>query len=267
MELRTSALNCLTIKDPYTKCLEVNRLRKAYLQGQVSLQAEAELSDVHLEIPGRPSQPTLVDPRLVKRRSMATPEGRSALLHALAHIEFNAINLALDAIWRFASMPNSYYVDWLKVAQEESLHFELLQNHLQENYGISYGHFPAHSSLWEMVQKTTGDVLARMALVPRTMESRGLDAVPAIRDRFTQIHDQPAVEILNRILKDEVGHVEIGNRWFNYLCTERKLNPIEAYANLAVEYQAPILKGPFNLEARRAAGFTEEELQVLQGFC
>ena len=193
---------------------------------------------------------------------MATADGRVSLLHSLAHIEFNAMNLALDAIWRFADMPTQYYVDWLQVAKEESYHFSLIESHLQ-SLGFAYGDFPAHNSLWEMVERTSDAVIARMALVPRTMEARGLDAVPAIRDRFKQIKDAKVVEILEIILRDEIGHVAIGNQWFNYLCDQENLSAISAYKTLARKYHAPILRGPFNIEGRRQAGFTSEELDLL----
>jgi uncharacterized ferritin-like protein (DUF455 family) len=213
-------------------------------------------------IPGFPDKPELVPPLAVKKRAMHTIEGRAIAIHAFAHIEFNAINLALDAIWRFSNMPTKFYRDWLLVAKEESEHFDLLQGHLAE-LGYSYGDFTAHNSLWEMVDKTKLDVLARMALVPRTMEARGLDAVPMIRDRFLQVKDMRMVEILDNILRDEIGHVEIGNYWFNYLCQARRLDPMMAFKDLCKQYKAPILRGPFNIDARKLAGFTDEELTHL----
>jgi uncharacterized ferritin-like protein (DUF455 family) len=194
---------------------------------------------------------------------MNTTEGRAIAIHALAHIEFNAVNLALDAIWRFSNMPEQYYLDWIKVAGEEAKHFFMLKNHLK-SLGYDYGHFPAHDSLWEMVEKTKGDILARMALVPRTMEARGLDAVPLIRARFLQAKDFEMVEILDVILKDEIGHVEIGNRWFNFLCVEREVDPINIFNVLCQQYKAPHLRGPFNIEARKQAGFTDAEIDLLQ---
>jgi uncharacterized ferritin-like protein (DUF455 family) len=213
-------------------------------------------------IPGRPARPVLVAPRLVGRRSMATLEGRAMLIHALAHIEFNAVNLALDALWRFPGMPTGYYTDWLRVATEEAIHFSMLAAHLQV-LGHQYGDFPAHDSLWEMVEKTCGDIVARMALVPRTLEARGLDAIPPLRAKVAQAGDLAAAKILDRILQDEIGHVEIGNRWYGYLCAQRGLEPRTTYDELALRYQAPALKGPFNIEARRLAGFTETELARL----
>jgi uncharacterized ferritin-like protein (DUF455 family) len=202
-----------------------------------------------------------VAPKLVGRRSMVTVEGRAMLVHALAHIEFNAVNLALDALWRFPDLPEQYYRDWLRVAREEAHHYGLLSAHL-ETLGYRYGAFTAHGSLWEMVEKTKGDVLARMALVPRTLEARGLDAIPPLRAKLAQAGDQRAAEILDIILRDEIGHVEIGNRWYGHLCRLRGMDPVATYDELVVRYKASV-KGPYNLDARRQAGFTEEELRSL----
>jgi uncharacterized ferritin-like protein (DUF455 family) len=190
---------------------------------------------------------------------MATLEGRAMLIHALAHIEFNAVNLALDALWRFPDMPTEYYTDWLRVSKEEAFHFSMLAAHLQV-LGYQYGDFPAHDSLWEMVERTREDITARMALVPRTLEARGLDAIPPLRAKVAQAGDLAAAKILDIILEDEIGHVEIGNRWYRYLCEQRGLEPRATYDELAARYRAPALKGPFNIEARRLAGFTETEL-------
>ncbi|WP_454735151.1 ferritin-like domain-containing protein [Cupriavidus necator] len=215
-------------------------------------------------IPGRPERPMLVPPQDVeRRRSLHTPTGRAAMIHALCHIEFNAINLALDAAWRFAGMPPAYYRDWLRVADEEAFHFTLLADHLG-TLGAAYGDFPAHNSLWEMTDKTAGDVLARMALVPRTLEARGLDASPPVRARLAGAGDHAAAAIIDIILRDEVGHVAIGNHWYRWLCAQRGLEPVATYAQLAEQYRAPKLRGPFNLDARRAAGFDEDELAWLE---
>jgi len=165
---------------------------------------------------------------------MRTPEGRAALLHALAHIEFNAINLALDAVWRFPGQPEAFYLDWLQVAREEALHFELLRDHLR-SLGFAYGDFPAHNALWEMAEKTRHDVLARIALVPRTLEARGLDASPAVKRKLLAVGDTKAGEILDVILRDEIGHVAAGNRWYRWLCTRRGLEQVLAALNRHAE--------------------------------
>jgi uncharacterized ferritin-like protein (DUF455 family) len=261
-ELRQVALEILAISDAQTKVSRVSQLFDDYQERRITINSAVVLNQGELELPGRPSKPELIPPLQVPKRRMDTVEGRASLLHSLAHIEFNAINLALDAIWRFPNMPQQYYEDWLKVAKEESYHFTLVNEHIQ-SFGFTYGDFPAHNSLWEMVERTKDAVIARMALVPRTMEARGLDAVPMIRDRFKQIKELAAVEILEIILRDEVGHVAIGNHWFNFLCAKESLSPISAYRDLARKYCAPKLRGPFNLEARRQAGFSEEELSLL----
>lgn len=229
MELRAGALRALLETDPATKAAAVFALAQTCRAGGARVDIDAVI-DEPPSIPGRPAKPELVPPLQVGRRSMGTPEGRAMLVHALAHIEFNAVNLALDALWRFPGMPEQYYLDWLRVADEEALHFTMLSEHLG-TLGYAYGDFPGHDSLWEMVAKTSGDVLARMAL------------------------------ILDRLLVDEVGHVEIGNRWYLHLCLQRALEPIATYDELTVQYKAPVLKGPFNIEGRRQAGFSEAELQ------
>jgi uncharacterized ferritin-like protein (DUF455 family) len=260
-ELRLAALFWLAERDATRKAEGVRLLAQAWSSNEIKLDTHAALA-AQQTIPGHPLKPELVAPRLVKRRSMNTPEGRAILIHALAHIELNAINLALDAIWRFAGMPREYYADWLRVTDEEALHFSILSVHLH-GQGYSYGDFPAHNSLWEMAAKTQHDILARIALVPRTMEARGLDATPQVRAKLAQAGDMAAAAILDIILRDEIGHVAIGNRWYNWLCEQRGLEPVSTYARLAVEYQAPVMRGPFNLEARRAAGFSELELAAL----
>ena len=267
LELRETALAILANTDPQFKVVRLFGLYDEYLAQRIAINASnnfaANFTSQDIEIPGRPNKPELVAPKFVPKRKMDTVEGRAILWHSLAHIEFNAMNLALDAIWRFPNMPRAYYEDWLKVAKEESYHFSLINAHLK-SFGYSYGDFPAHNSLWEMVERTSDSVIARMALVPRTMEARGLDAVPEIRDRFKQIQDERAVEILEIILHDEIGHVLVGNRWFNFLCTNENVSPIATYRELAEKYRAPTLRGPFNFEAREQAGFTSEELELLE---
>lgn len=258
-ELRASALQCLTETDPAAKTAAVEAMAKAHGAGRLPLDAAAVLAPA-LPVPGRPARPELVPPRMVGRRSMATVEGRAMLIHALAHIEFNAVNLALDALWRFPGMPPDYYRDWLRVAREEAYHYSLLAAHLA-TLGHAYGDFTGHDSLWEMVEKTRADITARMALVPRTLEARGLDAIPPLRAKLAQAGDQAAAAILDIILRDEVGHVAIGNHWYGWLCARQGLDPATTYDELAIRYKAPPIKGPLNLEARRLAGFSEAELR------
>jgi uncharacterized ferritin-like protein (DUF455 family) len=265
-ELRHAALHWLCETRIDAKVHGVFALSQAWRNQTIALSVADELDrevTASRPIPGRPVRPELVSPLQVKHRSMRTVEGRAALIHALAHIEFNAINLALDAIWRFAGMPEQYYADWLQVAMEEATHFSMLSEHLS-TMGFSYGDFPAHNSLWDMAEKTRSDIVARIALVPRTLEARGLDASPAVRAKLAQAGDHAAAAILDIILRDEIGHVAVGNRWFGWLCDLRGLDPVATYTSLAAAYKAPLMRGPFNLEARRAAGFSESELLALE---
>ncbi len=212
--------------------------------------------------PGRSPRPELVHHTALKAKSLATPEGRAILVHSITHIELNAINLALDVVWRFAGMPEAFYTDWVRIAQEEAKHLLLLRNHLV-GMGFDYGDFPAHSALWDMAERTQGDLLARIGIVPRTMEARGLDASPGVKNKLVSIGDHRAGEILDIILEEEIGHVAAGNRWFRHLCAERGLEPISTYAELIAQYDAPKLRPPFNMAARRLAGFEEAELAAL----
>ena len=221
--------------------------------------------------PGVPVKPLLLEPLKVEKRSPFTPAGHAALMHSICHIEFNAVNLALDAIWRFTGMPQQYYLDWAKVAKEEAYHFSLLQNHLKsisysDNKHYEYGDFPAHTGLWSMCEKTKDDIVARMALVPRTLEARGLDATPLIQAKLRKVNTpfaQEAVAILDIILRDEIGHVAIGNHWYRWLCQRDGLDPLAHYAKLHNRHAAPKLRAPFNLEARLKAGFTPQEIEYL----
>jgi uncharacterized ferritin-like protein (DUF455 family) len=268
--LRQQALAALLMDDPVDKARAARALYDR-AQGDPTLFSAAategliELSETeHASLPGRPALPRMVSAKEVPTRSPFTLEGRAGLLHAICHIEFNAINLALDAVWRFADMPADFYRDWLQVASEEALHFTLLSDHLQ-TLGVRYGDFDAHDGLWSMCDRTAHDILARMALVPRTLEARGLDATPPIQAKLTRAGDLAAVGILDIILRDEVGHVAIGNRWFHHLCQQRGLDALTVYPELVRQYLAPRLKPPYNVEARKRAGFTDEEMRFLLG--
>jgi uncharacterized ferritin-like protein (DUF455 family) len=253
---------CLQASEPAAKVACVHALQADWLAGRIAPDIEAERAPI--DHPGQPEQPELIPPQQVPRRRADTLVGRAALIHALAHIEFNAINLALDAAHRFAGMPLGYYADWIRVADEEALHFDLLNTHMA-TLGVAYGDFPAHNGLWDMALKTAHDPLVRMALVPRVLEARGLDATPLIADKLKAANDLRMVEILAIIERDEIGHVAIGSHWFGWLCAARGLAPESTFRQLLVEYDAPPLKPPFNLAARRAAGFSEPELDWLSG--
>jgi uncharacterized ferritin-like protein (DUF455 family) len=214
-------------------------------------------------IPGRPSKPALVSHFALAHGSLRTSQGRAALIHSIAHIELNAIDLALDIVWRFPGMPEQFYTDWIKIAKEEAMHFTLLRNHLV-TLGFDYGSFDAHNALWEMAERTKGDILARIALVPRTLEARGLDASPAVKRKLEGAGDHQVGQILDVILRDEIGHVAAGNRWYRFICAQRGLDPLSTYPKLVAKHNAPKLRAPFNLAARLAAGFEQAELDALQ---
>ena len=262
MELRTLALQALCEPD-----VEQKRALALDLQAQaatISIASDSALVDPGA-LPGRPARPALIDPTQVPQRSVHTIEGRAALIHAICHIEFNAINLALDAVWRFAGMPEAFYRDWLRVAAEEAQHFGLLHDHLR-TLGHRYGDFAAHDGLWAMCDKTRHDITARMALVPRTLEARGLDATPLIQRKLRAVGTPDALaacDILDTILRDEIGHVAIGNHWYRWLCDGQGLEPVAHYRLLARQHAAPRPRGPFNVDARQRAGFTEAELSAL----
>ena len=260
--LTTRAHRCLMASQVEEKLALTRDLRADWQGGRLSL-GQAECPPEAIAIPGRPDRPSLVAPLHMARRSVRSPVGRAALIHAIAHIEFNAINLALDALYRFRGLPPAYYADWLQVAEEEAYHFSLLRAHLV-SLGHDYGDFEAHDGLWQMAMQTAHDPLVRMALVPRVLEARGLDASPALMRKFESIGDARAVEILGIILRDEIGHVAIGNRWYGYLCTQRGVDPIKTFRELLQQYGGPRLRPPLHSAARRAAGFSEEEMMMLE---
>jgi uncharacterized ferritin-like protein (DUF455 family) len=245
--------------------LAQNAVQKAELTLALSLDLPIDTMAIVSDpggIPGRPAKPELVAHTSLKSKPLTSPEGRAMLLHAIAHIELNAIDLALDVVWRFAGMPEDFYRDWVRIAKEEAKHFLLIQQHMV-GMGFDYGHFPAHNSLWEMAERTRADIVARIGLVPRTMEARGLDASPGVKNKLISAGDHAAGRIMDIILEEEIGHVAAGNRWYRYVCETKGLDPISTYRQLIQQYDAPKLKSPYNLQARRLAGFEEEELTYL----
>jgi len=257
-----AAYSALMADLPEEKVRLTHELYRAWQAGELAMNDPGPVAPV--KVPGRPLRPQLVMPRDLPQRKPNSLEGRAVLFHALTHIEFNAINLGLDAVYRFRHMPRDYYSDWLQVADEEGEHFTMLREHLR-SIGYDYGDFPAHNGLWEMAQKTGHDVMVRMALVPRCLEARGLDVNPAIKAKLLEGGDVEGAAKLDIILRDEIGHVAIGNRWFLHLCEQRGLQPMATYNRLLDEYMQGPLRPPFHIEARRAAGFSEEELAYLEG--
>ena len=255
------AYSCIMTADPQRKVALTEDTAGRWSAGGCKLQSTAPVQAI--AAPGRPPRPLLVHPSRVEQRKLSSPQGRAAFLHALTHIEFNAINLAWDAVYRFREMPPEYYADWIRVAHEEAQHFGMLRTRLQQ-LGYDYGDFPAHNGLWDMACRTAHDVLIRMALVPRVLEARGLDVTPAMRARLQQVQDTDSATILARILADEIGHVEIGSRWFRHVCRQRGLEPAATFHTLLLEYLPVRIRGPLNSTARAQAGFDSEELQMLE---
>jgi uncharacterized ferritin-like protein (DUF455 family) len=255
---------CLVADDVDKKLDRVTQLQTEWNRGELKQDPEIQLPDVvHA---GRPQRPELVLPKQVPKRRLGSPEGQAAMIHAIGHIEFNAINLACDAVFRFRDMPTDFYGDWIRVAAEEVYHFSLIRERLQQ-LGFDYGDFPAHTGLWDLARQTAGDLLQRMALVPRMMEARGLDVTPGIMERFRQIGDQDTVDILEIILRDEIGHVLAGSRWFNYVCRQRGLEPEATYFKLLTDYTGGKMSCPLHIRARLEAGFSESELHRLESLC
>lgn len=258
-----AAHEALMAKQPAAKAEAVATLARQWSHAALAMDVSDIAAPTAIADPGRPAEPPLVHPRALKPRKLHSPQGHAAFIHALAHIEFNAINLALDAVYRFRGLPPAFYGDWISVAAEEAYHYRLLAEHLQ-SLGYRYGAFPAHRGLWDMAQLTDGDLLLRMALVPRVFEARGLDVTPPMIERLRQHGDSRGAEILEVILQDEVGHVAIGNRWYHWACEKRGIDPAETFIRLLREYLPGRVKGPFHVSARLEAGFTEQELQQLE---
>ena len=256
------AESCLYGADINKKLALTHQAWQSLENGKLCLISQPPILPIALVI--FPDKPVLLPPRDMPKRKLGTDEGLAAFFHAIAHVEFVAIYLAWDLLYRFRGMPNQFYQDWLKVADEEAQHFELIRTHLRE-MAVEYGDFPAHSGLWDHAKDTADDLLARLAMVPRCMEARGLDVTPAIIAKFKQLGDDSSVALLNRILTDEVNHVERGSYWFKFVCRQQELDPEAKYRQLIKQYyQGGKPKGPFNREMRIIAGFSIAELDWLE---
>lgn len=243
--------------DPHIKCESVARLHEQF--DSLNFESESNDSPRKIASPGYPETLQLVSPRDLKRRGIQSQKGRNILMHSIAHIEFNAINLALDAAYRFRNQARDYYKDWIGIAADEARHFCMIRDYLKQ-HGCEYGDFPAHNGLWQMAVDTQHDIVARMALVPRVLEARGLDVTPGIIAKLERVDDQHAVEILNIIYQDEIAHVDAGSRWFFYQCEQNHLEPRSTFMKMVEQYLHGELRGPFNISARLKAGFDEFEM-------
>ncbi|SSC73328.1 unnamed protein product [Ciceribacter sp. T2.26MG-112.2] len=209
------------------------------------------------ERPGRPARPVLVPPKATEKRSLHTLAGRIAMLHALAHIELNAVDLALDIVARFASepVPHSFFDGWMRVAFEEAKHFRMVRDRLRA-LGADYGDMPAHDGLWQAAHSTRNDLTARLAVVPLILEARGLDVTPSLQDKMRETGDIESADVLKVIYEDEKGHVAVGAKWFRFLCAREKKDPAATFKALVRANFRGALKAPFNDVARAEAGLT-----------
>jgi len=248
----------ILLNDANEKCLATQQLWQA-VQEINSITVNNDSAIQIILTPGLPRQLKLVAPRQLKRRGIQQQLGRNILMHAIAHIEFNAINLALDAAYRFRQQPTQYYHDWIGIAADEARHFEMIRNYLN-THDCNYGDYPTHNGLWDMAVQTQNDIVARMALVPRVLEARGLDVTPSIIQRLKSVGDTQAVAILEIIYQDEIGHVLTGSHWFKWQCQQRSLEPRSTFIKMIKKHLHGQLKGPFNLQARLLAGFDEMEI-------
>jgi uncharacterized ferritin-like protein (DUF455 family) len=254
--LAVAASTILQSPDPATKVSLSHAVAADWRRGTIAEIGRAEPPDR----PARPARPALRAPRQVPRRRITTgTKGRVALLHALAHIELNAIDLAWDIIARFteAGLPRAFYDDWVGVADEEAAHHALLAERLNA-LDADYGDLPAHDGLWQAASATADDLLARLAVVPLVLEARGLDVTPAMMAKLSAVGDDESAAILGTIYDDEIGHVAVGKRWFDYLAERRGLAPLETWQTLVRRYFKGALKPPFNRQARQAAGLASQ---------
>ncbi|HAY45965.1 MAG TPA: DUF455 domain-containing protein [Gammaproteobacteria bacterium] len=258
--LHQLAYKVLTADTVKLKCTLSQTTKRAWRENETFLDKTFKPS--RLVNPGRPTRPQLVHPRELKRRGLGTEHGRLSLMHAVAHIEFNAINLAWDAVYRFTGQPKQYYDDWVNVAGDETRHFELVCGYLNA-HNLNYGDLPAHNGLWDMAVHTDHDILVRMALVPRVMEARGLDVSPPMIEGLTRCGDKEPAKILELIYQEEIEHVSIGSKWYQYFCQKRDLPADSTFRELIKQYMHGELRGPFNKEGRIKAGFSQDELKLL----
>ncbi len=258
--IQAAAYRALMEPDPAAKRERVQHLSDELGRGRLAIAHPDPVRPI--PVPGRPARPVLVAPGKLERRGLGSARGRAALLHAVAHIEFNAINLALDAAYRFPENPPAYYEDWVSVAVDEARHFSLLADRLAE-LGWQYGDFPAHDGLWEAAVRTAHCGMTRMALVPRVLEARGLDVSPGMIARLRSAGDEPSAAIIEIILTEEVRHVEIGSRWFRDYCERSGVVAESTFLALLREHGTTI-RPPLNEPSRRQAGFTDAELAALE---
>jgi uncharacterized ferritin-like protein (DUF455 family) len=259
--LYENAKNCFLTQNPIEKAELSADIAGRWFGGSLSWQ-EGDKAEMLL-VPGRLDKPEIVMPKDLGKRKLGTEKGRAMLIHSLAHIELTAVNLAWDTIYRYRGMPKEYYSDWVQCAQEEAGHFMMLRNRLRD-MGYDYGSFSAHDELWKMAVATADDLMDRMGVVHRAFEARALDVIPASLQKFEQLKDKQMVKALTIICNDEIGHVDSGTRWYRYCCDKKGLEPDSTFFKLLKKYMDKPLAGPFNREARLKAGFSENEIDILE---
>jgi uncharacterized ferritin-like protein (DUF455 family) len=264
--LREQARRCIEECDPDLKPDRTFETTQAWQNGLLTLEAHVDATEAGADWkPGLPAGLVLTSPTRVGRRGFGTSAKLATFVHAIAHIEWNAINLAWDAVWRFDAMPREFYDDWTRVAAEEARHFAMLRARLLE-LGSDYGRLPAHEGLWQTAEATRHDLLARMALVPRVLEARGLDVTPGLIAKLRTAGDDATADILEVILREEVGHVRVGSHWFHRLCADRGLEPAQAFADAIRRYfrgRTRAIADATSRQLRLEAGFREDELDAL----
>lgn len=253
--LRDGAVRAIRAADLDIKTLLAQETARRWSGRTLSLRSPLDMAVP--DRPGRPEKPELIPPRQMPKRALTTDNGRIALLHAIAHIELNAVDLALDIVARFATepVPNSFFDGWMTVAFEEAKHFRMVRDRLRQ-LGADYGDLPAHDGLWQAAHDTRNDLTARLAVVPLILEARGLDVTPALQAKMREAGDMESAAVLDVIYEDEKGHVAVGAKWFRFLCARQKKDPAAAFQALVrANFRGP-LKAPFNDIARAEAGLT-----------
>ncbi|MFK5894203.1 MAG: ferritin-like domain-containing protein [Pseudomonadota bacterium] len=257
------AEHCLTIADPEAKIAYGMEVVSAW--HAVQLEWNSFESPIIINSPGRLDKPIIVAPKKLKKRGFGSEKQIASLLHALAHIEITAVNLAWDSICRYPGMPKEYYNDWIDTAKDEGEHFLALRQQIQL-LGFDYGDFPVHGELWNMAVLTGGNLMHRMAIVHRVLEARALDVVPFSVKKFQSINANDTAKVLINIANDEVNHVAAGTRWYHYCCEKEKLDPEVTFFQLIKQYLHSYPRGPFNEPARKLAGFSNDELSLLKQY-
>jgi len=255
------AEHCLKISDPQEKIAYGMEVVSDW--NATNLEWDCSDSPRIINSPGHLDKPIIVPPNKLKKRGFGSQQQIASLLHALAHIEITAVNLAWDSICRYPGMPQEYYDDWINTAKDEGEHFLALRQQIKL-LGYDYGDFPAHAELWNMAIQTADNLMHRMGIVHRVLEARALDVVPFAVQKFQTIKSGDTAKVLIRIANDEVNHVAAGTRWYRYCCEKEKVDPDKTFFKLIKQYLNSYPRGPFNESSRASAGFSKNEITLLK---